>query len=210
MSRRHMKGIVPAVLLILLVVAFGRGRTRPLREPVERAGREAPVEVVEVARQPAPLPQTPAVEQPRVARADNRQVIKVVGVHDGDTITVLADGNQQIKVRLDAIDAPELGQPFGQASKKALSDLVFGKNVVVISKKKDRYGRTIGHVIVDGRDVNLLMLEQGMAWHYREYSKNVRLQKAEDDARSDKRGLWSDGSPTAPWDWRKERRGKVK
>ncbi len=81
--------------------------------------------------------------------------------------------------------------------------MVFGKSVTVIEKKKDRWGRTIGHVLVDGRDTNLLMLEAGMAWHYREYSKNTRLQRAEDDARAATKGLWADREPIAPWDWRK-------
>jgi endonuclease YncB( thermonuclease family) len=139
--------------------------------------------------------------------------LKVVSVHDGDSITCLTEDKRQLKVRLDAIDAPELGQPFGQASKKALSDMVFGKTVTVIEKKKDRWGRTVAHVLVDGKDTNLMMLEQGMAWHYTEYSNNKRLQKAEDDARSVRNGLWADGDPVPPWDWRKterERKGKRK
>jgi len=126
-----------------------------------------------------------------------------VSVHDGDTITVLGETNTQIKVRLDAIDSPELGQPFGQAAKRALSEMVFGKSVTVIEKKKDRWGRTIGHILVDGRDTNLLMLEAGMAWHYQEYSKNTRLQRAEDSARAAKKGLWADVEPVPPWEWRK-------
>jgi micrococcal nuclease len=137
--------------------------------------------------------------------------LKVVSVHDGDTITGLTDDKRQLKIRLDAIDAPELGQPFGQASKKALSDMVFGKTVTVIEKKKDRWGRTVAHVLVDGKDTNLMMLEQGMAWHYTDYSNNRRLQKAEDDARSVRNGLWADANPVPPWDWRKtERERKAK
>ena len=85
------------------------------------------------------------------------------------------DSKTQYKIRLDAIDAPELGQPFGQASKKSLSEKVFGKDVVVIPKTKDKYGRTVGHILIDGRDVNLEMLEEGMAWHYKHYDRNARL-----------------------------------
>jgi len=138
--------------------------------------------------------------------ADKISTLKVVSVHDGDTITGLTDSNQQIKVRLDAIDAPELGQPFGQASKKALSEMVFGKTVTVIEKKKERYGRTIAHVIADGKDTNLMILEQGMAWHYIDYSKNKRLQRAEDEARAARVGAWADADAVAPWDWRKNER----
>jgi len=142
---------------------------------------------------------------------EKTSTLKVVGVHDGDSITCLTDDKRQLKVRLDAIDAPELGQPFGQASKKALSDMVFGKTVTVIEKKKDRWGRTVAHVLVEGKDTNLMMLEQGMAWHYTEYSNNKRLQKAEDEARVARKGLWADRDPVPPWDWRKterERKGK--
>ena len=90
----------------------------------------------------------------------------------------------------------------GQASRKALSDKVFGKQVEVIVKTKDRYGRTVGHVLLDKRDMNLEMLEEGMAWHYAHYDHNKRLAEAEKEARGDRVGLWSDTNPVAPWDWR--------
>ena len=92
-------------------------------------------------------------------KIETRLALKVVSVHDGDTFTGLNEANEQVKVRLDAVDAPELGQPYGQASKKALSDRIFGKTVTVITKKHDRYGRTIGHVLIDNGDVNLELLE---------------------------------------------------
>jgi micrococcal nuclease len=137
--------------------------------------------------------------------ADHGQLhLRVVSVHDGDTITGLDESKTQHKIRLDAIDAPELGQPFGQASKKALSEKVFGKDVVVVPKTKDKYGRIIGHVMIEGRDVNLELLEEGMAWHYKHYDHNARLSRAEEDARAAKKGLWTDASPVPPWEWRKE------
>ncbi len=90
------------------------------------------------------------------ARAQPQTITgKVVGVSDGDTITVLDDQKRQYKVRLDGIDAPESSQDFGSRAKQSLSDLVFGKTVTVISSKKDRYGRTLGKVTLDGRDINL-------------------------------------------------------
>ena len=142
------------------------------------------------------------------AATEKALTLKVVGVHDGDTITGVNQANEQVKVRLDAIDAPELKQPFGQAAKKALGDKVFGKTVTVTTKKKDRYGRTVGHILLGKRDINLEMLEDGMAWHYREYSKNQRLQQAEDEARAKKKGLWKDPNPMAPWDWRKSEKDR--
>jgi micrococcal nuclease len=131
---------------------------------------------------------------------------RVVGVHDGDTITALRDDKQQLKVWLHGIDAPELGQPFGQASKKALSEKVFGKDVVVIPRTKDKYGRTVGHIMIDGRDVNLEMLEEGMAWHYEKYDHNKRLREAEQSARAAKKGLWADVEAVPPWEWRASKR----
>ena len=92
--------------------------------------------------------------------------------------------------------------PFGQASRKALSEKVLGKMVVVFVKTHDRYGRTVGHVLLDKRDMNLEMLEEGMAWHYAHYDHNKRLAEAEQEARGDRIGLWRDPNPVAPWDWR--------
>ena len=143
-----------------------------------------------------------------VVAADATLHLRVVGVHDGDTLPGLNDQKEQVKVRLDTIAAPELGQPFGRASKKALSDKVFGKDVVVTVKTKDKYGRTVGHVLIDKRDINLEMLEGGMAWHYKKYDHNKRLAEVEESARAAKKGLWQDRDPEPPWDWRKERKEK--
>lgn len=95
---------------------------------------------------------------------------RVVGVSDGDTITVLVDNHDRLKVRLAGIDAPEKSQPFGSVSKKSLSDQVFGKTVNIESNKKDRYGRFLGRVIFNGTDVCLEQIRAGMAWHYKRYS----------------------------------------
>ena len=143
--------------------------------------------------------------------ADEGQLhLRVVGVHDGDTLTGLDGSEAQHKVRLDGIDAPELGQPFGQASKKALSEKVFGKDVTVIPQGKDRYGRTIGHVMIDGRDVNLEMLAEGMAWHYKKYDRHEPRARAETDARESAKGLWADRRAVPPWEWRATGRDRKK
>jgi len=137
---------------------------------------------------------------------------KVVGVADGDTITVLDADKVQHKIRLAGIDAPEKKQAFGNRSKESLSDMVFEKTVNVETEKRDRYGREIGKVLVNGRDVNLVQVERGMAWFYRQYqreqSPNDRTlyEAAEDAAKAGKRGLWRDVDPTPPWDFRKAKR----
>ncbi len=138
----------------------------------------------------------------------------VVGIADGDTITVLDADKVQHKIRLSGIDAPEKKQPFGNRSKESLSELAFDKTVNVETSKRDRYGRQIGKVLVNGQDVNLVQIERGMAWFYRQYQREQspsdrRLyEAAEDAARADKRGLWRDADPMPPWVWRKQQKNK--
>ena len=96
---------------------------------------------------------------------------KVVGVSDGDTITVLDATKTEHKVRLMGIDAPEKSQDFGNQSKRALSDYIYQKEVTVEYKKLDKYKRKVGKVIMDNQDVCLAMIELGMAWHYKDYEK---------------------------------------
>lgn len=131
---------------------------------------------------------------------------KVVGISDGDTLTVLRSGREQVKIRLYGIDAPESDQPHGQASRKHLSSLVFGKNVDVLVVSTDRYGRTVARIHVKGRDVNAAQIQDGYAWLYRAYCK-TRICTAwavlESRARADRKGLWADDEPVAPWKWRK-------
>ncbi len=132
----------------------------------------------------------------------------VVGVADGDTITVLDADKVQHKIRLSGIDAPEKKQPFGNRSKESLSAMTFDKTVAVETTKRDKYGRQIGKVLVNGRDVNLVQVERGMVWFYRQYqreqsSNDRRLyEAAEDAAKADKRGLWRDADPVPPWEFR--------
>lgn len=126
----------------------------------------------------------------------------VVGVADGDTITVLDTDKVQHKVRLAEIDAPEKAQAFGNRSKQALSALVYGKAVLVVEQGQDRYKRTIGRVYQGDVDVSAEQVKQGMAWVYRKYSKDVSLLPLEDEAKAAKRGLWADAKPVPPWEWR--------
>lgn len=130
---------------------------------------------------------------------------KVVGVSDGDTVTVLRDGHEQYKIRLYGIDAPESGQPFGKASKSSLSDLVFGKIVDVEPTDIDRYGRTVARIFVDGTDVNAEQIRTGHAWLYHRYCDGPMCPEwaeLEAQAKASKAGLWSDKAPMAPWEWR--------
>ena len=147
----------------------------------------------------------------------------VVGVADGDTITVLDANREQHKIRLGAIDAPEKAQPFGQRSKEFMSAMVFGKDVDVQWQKHDRYQRIVGKVMVADPncrtsycpktlDAGLAQITVGLAWWYQKYAKEQspedagRYEFAEHEARAKRAGLWADGNPVPPWDWRKQAR----
>ena len=145
-----------------------------------------------------------------IAQADTLSG-RVVAVHDGDTITVLDTNRTQHKIRLAGIDAPESKQAFGSRSKQNLSNLIYNRQVTVNWQKHDRYGRTVGVVLVDSHDVNLEQIRAGLAWWYRQYAKeqtpNDRqlYERAENEARAAKRGLWADANPVPPWKWRRSK-----
>jgi len=132
---------------------------------------------------------------------------RVVGVTDGDTIKIASSG-VLFKVRLYGIDAPEKHQAYGQKAKQHLSDLCFGRDVKLTIVNKDRYGRFVGKVYVEGKCVNEIMVEDGFAWAYRQY-----LKKADKDvyaameqvARNRGLGLWADKSPVEPWKFRRKK-----
>ena len=133
---------------------------------------------------------------------------KVVGISDGDTLTLLVpDGAsfKQVKVRLGEIDTPERKQPYGTRAQQILSELAYNQQARVVVQDTDRYGRTVGRVYVGAVDVNAEMVKRGAAWAYRQYLKDQSLLALEAEAKAAKRGLW--GLPEAercpPWDWRK-------
>jgi endonuclease YncB( thermonuclease family) len=140
--------------------------------------------------------------------ADTNLRGKVVGVSDGDTITVLVD-RKPIKIRLEGIDAPESGQSFGNRSKQALSDMVFGKEVSIRKTGQDRYGRSLGFVSRDGIDINSKMIEEGWAWHYKKYNDDSTLAYLERQARAANKGLWAEANPIAPWEFRDRKKAKA-
>ncbi len=131
---------------------------------------------------------------------------RVVGVTDGDTITLLV-GKEQKKIRLAEIDAPEKSQAFGNLAKMMLSQKIFGETVRVTVAEKDRYGRYVGKVSLDGRNINEEMVKEGYAWHYRQYSHNPEMALAEFEARKNQSGLWQLPA-TPPWDYRKQKTKK--
>ncbi len=129
---------------------------------------------------------------------------QVVGVIDGDTIEVLHNGKAQ-RVRLQGIDCPEKGQPYGNNAKQATSDLIFARTVTVESHGQDKYKRTLGDIFLsDGTHVNRELVKAGWCWWYRKYTpEDTVLERLEADAQEARKGLWVDSNPIPPWEWRK-------
>lgn len=139
---------------------------------------------------------------------------RIVSIADGDTVTLLDQFNQQHKIRLKGIDAPEAHQPFGQKSKANLGAIAFNKDVIAECGKPDKYKRQICKVIIGSVDANLEQVKAGMAWHYKKYaneqSPNDRehYEIAEFNAKIRRLGLWADKNPVPPWEWRHTIKGK--
>ncbi len=143
-----------------------------------------------------------------VAAADLRGT--VVGVTDGDTLTVLDGSHKQHKIRLTGIDAPEKRQPYGELSKQHLSALVFKKEATLDCFKVDQYKRHVCRVWVDGKDVALAQVGAGLAWHFKRFEneqtpdERVAYAQAENDARTSRTGLWQQQRPVPPWEFRRQ------
>lgn len=129
---------------------------------------------------------------------------KVIRVKDGDTI-VLLKNKEQFVIRLSDIDCPEMGQPYSNKAKDFVLKKVAGKFVEIIIKGKDRYGRIIGLVKYKNKILNEELLKNGLAWHYKYFSKDLRFSQLEKYARQKKIGLWKEKNPLEPYLWRKKR-----
>lgn len=139
----------------------------------------------------------------------------IVRVSDGDSVTLLSESGT-LRVRLAGIDAPESRMPYGREAKAHLAAMVLGKEVQAIVHKKDRYGRTIATLMLNTKDVNLAMLQAGMAWHYKQYEREQTASAAaayaqsETKARTQGVGLWQLEMPIPPWEWRHIRTNATK
>ncbi len=129
---------------------------------------------------------------------------KVIHVADGDTVTCLLANKQKERIRLADIDAPESKQAFGNQSKQLLAKMVHGQQIAVKTSGKDQYGRLIGTLYLNGQDVNYVMVRSGMAWVYKEYSKNPKYYLAQRNAQKAKLGLWRDPKPIYPSEFRRQ------
>jgi len=126
----------------------------------------------------------------------------VVSVLDGDTIEVLHNQHPE-RIRLNGIDCPEKRQAFGKKAKQFTSTLAYGKELTIPVHRTEPHGRTVGDVVLpDGTNVSRELVKAGLAWWYRQYSKDESLGVLEQEAREAKRGLWSDPHPIPPWEVR--------
>ena len=128
---------------------------------------------------------------------------KVIHITDGDTITVLNDTNEHVKIRLKGIDCPEKAQAYGNKAKQFTKELVAGKTAIIQAYDQDKYGRTIGDVILeDGRNLSQELVKEGYAWWFFKYSDDEQLGILEVKAKIAKVGLWADKNPVPPWIYR--------
>jgi micrococcal nuclease len=207
---RSRRFLVLVALLLLPGIALGQDKTTSTG-PAKEGSRSpaATGKITDGSKRANPKNSGPANGEINDApRSAKNEVVsgKVAYVTDGDTLTLQA-GKTQYKVRLLGVDAPEDGQPYSAQARKALSDKVLQKTVQVTTYGHDIYGNTLGIVNADGKNVNLELVKEGLAWHYAEYSASKTLANAEQEARKAKIGLWADENPTPPWQWRKQTSG---
>jgi endonuclease YncB( thermonuclease family) len=199
--------MVAGVLWLFWIGTHGPVSTATPNDPPAAAQPVAPSAenppVAPSTAKPTTLPAENLLASPKASQA---AVVtgKIVGVHDGDTVTLLTAEKKQIKIRLEAIDAPEMGQEYGQKSKAALSDLVFGKTVEVRISKEDRYGRSLAWIEADGISVNRRMVADGWAWQYLEYNRDPDITAMQAKAKASHLGIWAaPNPPMPPWEFRK-------
>lgn len=125
---------------------------------------------------------------------------KVIKIQDGDSF-LLETTDSTYKVRLNGIDCPEINQPFGEDARDFVNKFLLD-SVTIIPLTVDKYGRTIADAFYNDTLINFLLIKNGYAWHYKKYSSDIVLSEAEEEAKVERKGLWSDPDVVAPWDWR--------
>ena len=139
-----------------------------------------------------------------VPLADDLITARVVTVADGDSITVLTPDQHPVVIKLHGIDCPEMGQPFGERAKQFTQNLCFGKIVLYRIVGIDIFEQTLAIVFLeDGRELNLEILEAGLAWHLQRHANRRDYEAAEQEARRAGVGLWAVPDPIPPWEWRR-------
>lgn len=204
-----MKNLMVAAVLFVLIVCSAEPGSAQRRAPQPKPPAK-PATTPTTTTTAAPVPSATPSQQTAAGQVGPIQG-RVVDLGWGDSLTVQDSQSKQHRVRLLGIDAPEKEQAFGPAARQKLSALVFGKSVTVEYQKADRSGRPLGKVLMGSVDVNLEMLKAGLAWYYPNdtdlpVKDRPLYARAEQEARTAKRGLWQDESPQPPWEFRQARR----
>ena len=155
---------------------------------------------IATSAQPVSIPQTPTAT-PAPTPTASVAWWRCIGVTDGDTFTCLDTAGKQQKVKVSEIDAPELGQPYGRDARDTLAEFIFGKSLAVVPIRSTSDGLVVCKVSVNGKDIGREMVVAGAAWT--EPTSESPLLKDQQDAKEARRGLWSEVSPTPPWEFRK-------
>lgn len=136
--------------------------------------------------------------------------VEVVKVLDGDTFDGITKDKAELRFRIYGIDAPERTQPYSKKAAEYLSSLILGKKVgIKVQTKRDGWGRPVVWVYTPtGLDVGAELLKAGMAWHFKQYDSSKEYNQLENTARVEKKGLWKEKEPQAPWEFRAEKRKK--
>jgi micrococcal nuclease len=143
--------------------------------------------------------------QNKFSGSSTGQTGSVIKIIDGDTFDLLTKNKKTIRVRMNGIDCPERKQDFYKVAKDALAEYIFNKEVRLVTTGRDRNKRTIAVVYCKKENINLAMIKNGYAWHYKKYSADTSFAKAEMRARIEKKGLWKMNKPVAPWEFRKNK-----
>lgn len=204
MGRRVRNPLNPGLLLVILfaVVSWwlaGHRAEHP-REP------ERPAAPTESPPSPAPPTTNTAPSDPCDPQIVAEFHGRVTHVQDGDSFKLETTDRRTITVRMKSIDAPEKNQPSGDAARQNLKRLIENQRVTIRSVGEDQYERTLGYVVFNGEEVNERLVRDGWAWHYSKDSCERRFATAEASARSARRGLWAQGHPQPPWEFRREHR----
>ena len=138
----------------------------------------------------------------QISNAEYLENLKIKKVVDGDTVHVFYQ-DDVYKIRLIEIDAPERDQPYGANSTEYLKGLLKDGRVDVDISGTDRYGRKLGRLYWQGKDINRELVSAGYAWVYDQYVTDDTFYENQSKARNLKRGLWEDQNPLEPWNWRK-------
>lgn len=135
----------------------------------------------------------------------------IVGVSDGDALTLQTEAGEQIRIRLAEIDAPEADQSWGVRAQQALILMAYRRKARIQIRGTDRQGRVLARVWTDGQNLNQALVRAGHAWVYRRYSQDPELLAAEAEARQQGRGLWQlpEDERIEPWEWREKRLGAM-